>query len=299
MPEIPYPGEIAALATACCWTVTSMAFEAAGKRIGSLPVNLIRLVMAFGFLTVFCALERGAPLPTDATAEAWAWLAVSGVIGFAVGDLCLFRAFVVIGARLSMLMMALVPPFTALIGLAVLGEELGPLDLLGMGLTVGGVVWVVLERKKARDGSTGRPPVSGILLGLGGAVGQAVGLVLSKHGMRDYDPFAATQIRVLAGIVAFVAIFTVAGIWPRVIEALRNRAAMARTTLGAVFGPFLGVSLSLLSVKYTETGVASTIMSIVPVLIIAPSALIFKERVTLRAVLGAVVAVGGVAVLFL
>jgi len=299
MPVILYAGEIAALATACCWTVTSMAFESAGKRIGSLPVNLIRLVMAFGFLTAYGAIARGVPLPIDATAEAWAWLAISGVVGFAVGDLCLFRAFVVVGARLSMLMMALVPPFTALIGLALLGEELGPLDLLGMGLTVFGVAWVVLERKKARGGAASRPPVSGILLGLGGAFGQAVGLVLSKYGMRDYDPFAATQIRVMAGVVAFAVIFTVAGIWPRVVEALRNRPAMSRTALGAVFGPFLGVSLSLLAVKHTETGVAATIMSIVPVLIIAPAALIFKEKVTARAVLGAVVAVGGVAVLFL
>jgi drug/metabolite transporter (DMT)-like permease len=296
MPDIPYAGEIAALMTACCWTVTSMAFEAAGKRIGSLPVNFIRLIMALGFLAAYGAITRGMPLPTDASARAWGWLAVSGVVGFAVGDLCLFRAFVVVGARLSMLMMALVPPFTALIGLALLGETLGPLDLLGMGLTVGGVAWVVLERK---PGSTKRPPVSGILLGLGGAVGQAVGLVLSKHGMRDYDPFAATQIRVMAGIVAFAAILTFAGVWPRVVAALRDGAAMARTTLGAVFGPFLGVSLSLLAVKHTETGVAATIMAIVPVLIIAPSALVFKERVTVRAVLGAVIAVGGVAVLFL
>ncbi|MBW2276448.1 MAG: DMT family transporter [Deltaproteobacteria bacterium] len=299
MPAIPYAGELAALATACCWTVTSMAFEAAGKRIGSLPVNFIRLVMALGFLTVWGAIARGMPLPTDATASAWGWLAISGVVGFAVGDLCLFRAFVVVGARLSMLMMALVPLFTALIGRAILGEQLGLLDLAGMGLTMGGVAWVVLERKKSGEGDGARPPVSGILLGFGGAVGQAVGLVLSKYGMRDYDPFAATQIRVIAGIGAFAAIFTIAGIWPRVVEALSNRAAMVRTALGAVFGPFLGVSMSLLAVKHTETGVAATIMSIVPVLIIAPSALIFKEPVTLRAVLGALIAVGGVAVLFL
>lgn len=299
MPEIHYLGEIAALATACCWTVTSMAFEAAGKRIGSLPVNFIRLVMAFAFLAAYGAITRGLPLPTDASAHAWGWLALSGVVGFAVGDLCLFRAFVVVGARLSMLMMALVPPFTALIGLIALGEQLGPIDLAGMGLTVGGVAWVVLERKREPDGRAERPAPSGILLGLGGALGQAVGLVLSKHGMGDYDPFAATQIRVLAGVVAFAAIFTAARIWPRVVEALRNGAAMARTALGAVFGPFLGVSLSLLAVKHTEAGVAATIMAIVPVLIIAPAALIFKERVTLRAILGAVLAVGGVALLFL
>jgi drug/metabolite transporter (DMT)-like permease len=294
-----FAGELASLATACCWTVTAMAFESAGRRIGSLPVNFIRLVMALGFLTIYGWITRGQPLPTDATAHAWTWLAISGAIGFAIGDLCLFQAFVVIGARLSMLLMALVPPLTAIIGWAMLGETLGPLDLLGMALTVGGVAWVVLERKRDGEGVAARPVLTGVLLGLGGALGQAVGLVLSKHGMRDYDPFAATQIRVIAGIACFVVILTLIRLWPKVVVSLKNGGAMARTGLGAVFGPFLGVSLSLTAVKFVETGVASTIMSIVPVLIIAPAVLIFKEKISPRAVFGALIAVTGVAVLFL
>ncbi len=299
MPPFPHTGEIAALATACCWTVTALAFESAGKRVGSLAVNLIRLVIAAVFLSIFCWATRGLPLPTDATGHAWAWLALSGVVGFTVGDLCLFRAFVVVGSRISMLLMALVPPMTALIGSALLGERLDGWDWAGMALTVGGVSWVVAERKRDGNGIVARPPVSGILLGLGGALGQAVGLVLSKHGMGDYHPFAATQIRVYAGIAGFAVLFLFIGWWPKVAAALRNRGAMARMSLGALFGPFLGVSLSLVAVQHTQAGVAATIMALVPVLILAPAALLKKERVTLRAALGAAIAVGGVALLFL
>ena len=173
-------------------------------------------------------------------------------------------------------------------------------DWLGLTLTVGGVVWVVLERPPngaSRHDTGKRWP--GILLGLGGAVGQAVGLVLSKYGMGSYNAFAATQIRVLAGIVGFALMFSAVRWWPRVHSALVHRSAMARISLGAVFGPFLGVSLSLLAVQHTTTGVATAIMSIVAVLIIVPTILIYKVRLSPRAMVGAVLAVGGVVLLFM
>jgi len=293
-----HAGEIAALGTAACWAVTSMAFESAGKRIGSLAVNLIRLVLALIPLTLFCALQRGQALPTDATVHAWLWLSASGLVGFTFGDLCLFRAFVVVGARVSVLLMALVPPFTALLGLLILGERLSVLDWAGMALTVAGVTWVVRERAPDVKGKLRDLPRSGILLGIGGAFGQALGLVMSKQGMGDYHPIAATQIRVVAGIAGFALLFVFIGWWPRVISAVTDRVAMARTSLGAFFGPFLGVSLSLVAIQQTEAGVAATLMALVPVMIIPLTVFVRKERVTARSVLGSVVAVCGAALLF-
>lgn len=293
-----HAGEVAALATACCWTVTALAFEAAGRRVGSLAVNLLRLVPAVVLLSVYSWLVRGVAFPVDASAHTWLWLAVSGLIGFTVGDLCLFRAFVLVGARVSMLLMALVPPFTTVLGLVIMGEVLSVRELAGMVLTVIGVSSVVLERRPDAAGRLQRLPLGGILLGLGGAAGQALGLVLSKYGMGSYDAFAATQIRVIAGIIGFAIVFTVIGWWPRVRFALADRRAMVGTGIGAFFGPFLGVSLSLVAVKYAYAGVAATLMSLVPVLIIAPAVVLFGEKVTRLAVVGAAVAVIGSALLF-
>lgn len=292
-------GELAALATAGCWTVTAMSFEAAGRRIGSLSVNLIRLLIGLLLLCVFCWLVRGLPLPTDASRHAWIFLSLSGLIGFTIGDLALFRAFVLIGSRLAMLLMSLVPPMSALIGWLLLGEVLGPWDWLGMALTVGGVSWVIAQRERIVNNRPEKISPTGVLLGLLGALGQAGGLVLSKYGMGDYSPFAATQIRIIAGIVGFALLFTVIGWWPKVAAGLANRPAMARVSLGAFFGPFLGVSFSLLAVQHTATGVAATIMSITPILIIPPAVLLFKEKVNMRAVIGAAIAIGGVVLLFL
>lgn len=300
-----YFGEIAGLLTAVFWTVTSMAFESAGKKVGSLAVNLIRLVMAFFFIGVYSWIARGFFFPTDATLFQWQWLALSGLVGFVIGDLLLFQAFVVVGARISMLMMSLAPPFAAFVGWLMLGEVLSPKSWLGMAITMVGIVIVILKREKTeQNGSivrklTSSYSVPGILLALGGALGQAAGLVLSKKGMGSYDAFSASQIRVLAGIAGFSILFVFMKRWPRVWAALKHGSAMKRITLGAFFGPFLGVSFSLLAVQHTETGIAATLMAIVPVLIILPAVIIFKEKVNWKEILGAVVTVAGVALFFL
>ena len=298
-------GEIAGVLTAVFWTVTSLAFESAGKKVGSLSVNLIRLIIAFFFIGFYSWAVRGFFFPTDATLYQWQWLALSGVVGFVIGDLLLFQALVVVGARISMLMMALAPPFAAFIGWLVLGEVLSTTNLLGMTITLTGIVIVILKREKSEvNGTVTRKiksnySVQGVLLALGGAMGQGAGLVLSKKGMGEYDAFSASQIRVLTGIVGFIFVLTFMNRWPRFMAAIKNIPAMKRITLGAFFGPFLGVSFSLLAVQHTQAGIAATLMSITPVLIIAPAVFLFKEKVNWKEILGAVITVIGIAFFFL
>jgi drug/metabolite transporter (DMT)-like permease len=317
---LSHSGELAALLTAVFWTITALAFEAASKKIGSMIVNILRLIVGFVFLSIFAWFYRGYLLPVDATARTWMILALSGLIGFTFGDLCLFQSFVVIGARVSMLLMALAPPITALISWIILGEQMTGKSWLGMIITITGIALVVLKREDTPKIPEGRRkfrfnyPIWGILLGLGGAFGQGLGLVLSKLGMQDsisvaagrfhriaqsYDPFASAQIRVIAGIAGFAILFTILGMWKSTFQAISNHKAVFQLSLGAFFGPFLGVSFSLLAVQLTNTGIAATIMAIVPVLIIPPSIILFKEKVTLKEVIGAILAVGGVALFFL
>ncbi|HKH43781.1 MAG TPA: DMT family transporter [Thermoanaerobaculia bacterium] len=294
-------GQLAALGAAALWACTALAIEGAARRIGSLTVNLIRLVFAFGFLCLAGWLFRGHPLPLDATRHAWIWLSVSGLVGFTFGDLCLYRAYLLLGPRLSTLMMSLVPPLTALAGWLSLGETLTPRDVLGMTLTVGGVAWAVLER--AKPAGEGRPAghvtPAGIALGFGGALGQAVGLILSKIGMGTYHAVAATQVRVLAGITGYTLLFFALRWWPNVRRGVRDRTALGYAALGAFFGPFVAVTLSLIAIRATVAGVAASIMALTPVLIIPLVVLLRGERVGIGGLAGAVVAVSGVALLFL
>ena len=296
-----YTGQIAALGAACLWACTALAIEGSARRIGSLTVNLIRLVFALAFHVLAGWIFRGLPLPVDAPPHAWAWLSISGLVGFTFGDLCLYRSYLVLGPRLSTLMMALVPPLTALLGWLALGESLTPRDLLGMTLTVTGIAWAILERNRPA-GSTLSTHVTpaGIALGLGGALGQAGGLILSKIGMAGYsNALAATQVRVIAGLAGYTLLFFVLRWWPNVQSGLRDGKALGFSALGAFFGPVAAVTLSLIAIRETLAGVAASIMALTPVLIIPLVVVLRGERVGVGGMAGAAVAVAGVALLFL
>lgn len=173
------------------------------------------------------------------------------------------------------------------------------LHYFGMTLTFAGIALAIFSRKGKGEKLSLKLSPRGIIYAIGGAVGQALGLVLSKFGMKDYDPFAATQIRVIAGIAGFSLLVTVLSRWGSIKGATHNRSGMWLTSVGAFFGPFLGVSFSLIAVKHTEAGIASTIMALVPVFIILPAIVFYKQKVTLSEVAGAIVSVAGVALFFI
>lgn len=303
---MPHFGEFTALLVAFCWTITALSFSRASRSIGSLQVNLLRLLLAFFFLGTLLLVRTGSFWPSQNSISSWVWLSLSGLIGFVIGDYCLFKSYEYVSARISMLIMALAPPIAALTGYFILGETFSLMSLGGMFITLFGIALVVLDKpvadeneEKATLSFKSSYPVKGLLLALGGAAGQGVGLVISKLGMQQYDPFASTQIRVITGIVGFIIIIILGGKIKDFRNAFKNKPAIGLVTLGAIFGPFLGVSFSLLSIKYTSTGIASTIMAIVPVLIIPPSIILFKEKVTKKEIIGAVLAVLGVALFFI
>lgn len=299
-PPFPHAGEWAALSVSFFWTITVLSFESAGKRVGSMNVNLFRLVLGSAYLVLFGLAFNGEAFPLDATAHQWGWLGLSGLVGVVLGDLCLFHAFVVIGGRLSMAFYTSVPLFTALFDWLFLGHTLGLFHFLGMGTTCLGLLVVNLDKKDAAEPRAWHEKRRrGYALALMGSIAQAAGLILSKIGMEGMNPFAATQIRLLAGILGFGLLFTAIGHWGQARQALRDAPALRRIALGAVFGPFLGISLSLLALQYAKAGLVATLTSLTPILIIGPAVWLFHERVGRAAIVGAVLAVVGTAVMFL
>ncbi|OQA00328.1 MAG: EamA-like transporter family protein [Bacteroidetes bacterium ADurb.Bin408] len=294
-----YQGEWAALLTVIFWTTTALVFESASLKVGSIAVNFLRLFLALVILSIYNYLARGMAFPIDATPDAWFWLVLSGIIGLVLGDYFLFEAFTLVGSRISMLVMTLVPPLTALIGWFALGEHLTLMHFLGMGLTMSGVALVVLYRGNGQQKLKMNYPPKGILYAFLGAVGQAVGLIFSKLGMKDYNPFAATQIRVITSVIGFAIVVTVWKKWGKISAAIRQTVPMLKITTGAFFGPFLGISFSLYAIQHTKAGIASTIMAMVPVLIIPPAVFIMKQKVTTKEIIGAIISVLGILIFFL
>ena len=295
-----YIGEIAGLATSLFFSFASIFFTLAGRRVGSMIVNRVRLALAVIFLIATHWIILGIPLPLYTEPERWLWLGLSGIVGLALGDVFLFQAFVKIGPRLSMLMMSLAPVIAALQAWVFLGEMMSAGQTAGILITLGGVTWVVMERN-GNNTNKNHDYARGILYGLGGALGQATGLVLAKNGLfGDFSPISGNIIRM---IMATGVLWMMTFIQREAGKTLRSLAKDCRgavfTFAGAIAGPFLGVSFSLLAVQRTEVGVASTLMALPPLFLLPLSYIVFKERFGWSAVTGTFLAVFGVAILFL
>ena len=232
--------------------------------------------------------------PSDATSYQWFWLGLSGFIGFFLGDMLLFQSYMVIGSRTAALIMSLAPMITAIIGWFFLDEILSAKNIIAIVVSVSGIIIAISNRKMKLN-----IPFKGFLLAFGGAMGQAVGLILSKKGMGHYDPVAATQIRALFGLLSFGILITVLRRWNKLGQAFTHRSAMKSVTVGSFFGPFVGVALGLFAIQQTKTGIASTLMGLVPIFIIVPSAIMFKEKIRPQQVIGAIISIAGASLFFM
>ena len=309
-----YLGEIISLIVAVMWTATALFADQASRRIGAMNTNFFRMVLSAVLLAGLLYVAIGHPYPAYADGKTWFWMGLSALVGYVFGDFCLFNSYVVIGARFGQLFMTLAPPFAAIAGWALLGETLSWKSWLAMAVTLTGIAISILNRSRDGHKLSLKLPLKGVLLGIGAGLGQGVGLVLSKIGMQHYEaalpadapaafdwamPFASTMIRSLTGTLGFFALMALGGSLPKLREAVRNRTGMKFTALTTLFGPFIGVSLSLMAVQYARAGIASTLMALTPVLILLPYALIYKQKITPKEILGVIVSMTGVALFFL
>lgn len=307
-----YLGETIALITAISWTATALFADAASRRLGSLPLNLIRMILSLIMLSLLLWFATGSPYPTFASSEAWMWLALSGIVGYVFGDYCLFNSYIIFGSKYGQLFMTLAPPIAGITGWLFLGEAMRWTSWLAMLVTLSGIAFSIMVKK----GNTIKIklPFKGILFGIGAGLGQGVGLVLSKIGLNYYAdsipadashnvvllmPFAGTYIRAIAGLVGFTLLLALRKELHLIGKAFHDTKGMSYATLTTFFGPFIGVSLSLMAVQYTHAGIASTLMALTPVLIIVPYSIIYKQKISLKEVIGTLITITGVAMFFL
>jgi drug/metabolite transporter (DMT)-like permease len=293
-----YLGEISALVTATLWGGTSLAFTAAIKRVGSVQVNVTRMVLAAIFLLVTILLFD---LPTRISGGQLTYLALSGIAGLVFGDSFLFKAYQTVGPRIAMLVMSLAPAISALLAYSFLGEVLSFIASAGIVVTVVGILLVVAERQKGGGGVGGGKNI-GILFAFLGASGQATGLVLAKQAFleSELDPFVATFVRIVVAVLILGPLMTAVGSYRSPFRVFsQDPTAFGFTTLGAILGPYLGITGSLIAVSAAKVGVAATLMATTPIVMLPMVRYVTKEHLTWRSITGALVAVTGVAILFL
>lgn len=308
-----YIGETISLVVSVLWTVSALASEVGSKHLGVYVLNVWRLGLSLLFGALLLWATMGAPYPVHAGAEAWLWLFLSGMVGYFFGDYCLFSCYLVIGSRFGMLFMTLAPMFTALFAWLMLGQQLAWSALLAMVVTLSGIAITVFHRE-AHHGLVLALPLKGVLLGLGAALGQGVGLVMSMVGINHYRagipaevlpqvdavvPFAANAIRCLAGTLCFAVCLAWRGEMRLMAESRHDRKGLLAMLCAVFVGPFIGVGLSLVAVQYTAAGIASTLMALTPIMILLPSRWLFHQPITWQAVAGAFVSCIGVSLFFL
>ena len=307
-------GEIISLIVALSWTATAIFADIASHRLGALPLNLIRMGFSIVFLSVLLLIVTGSPIPLYADGATYFWLALSGLVGYVFGDMCLFSCYVLIGSKFGQILMTLAPPVAGIAGWLMLGEKLSWHSWLAMLVTLTGIAICILGRGGASHKLEVKLPLKGVLLGIGAGIGQGVGLVLSKIGLENYAaalpddvsrgvsammPFAGTLIRAVTGFIGFFLLLAVMGRTSQLRTAVNDRQGMKFALLTTFFGPFLGVSLSLMAVQYANAGIASTLMALTPVLIIVPYSIINHQKISPKEILGTVITVTGAALFFL
>ncbi len=291
-------GELAALAAALSWTLVAILYTSVGKRIGALAMSLIRIAIACALLMIYERITRGLWLPTDIGVRAWILLGTSGFVWFFLSDLCLLKAYLLIGPRLSLLIMSLTPPMAAALSWICVGDQLALVRWMGMAVTLGGVALVLLEQPNRTDrrGAKG-PSRRGILLALLAAALQAIAFILSKAGVGVCGAMAATLIAMLGALLGHIVLVTFWRRWPAMVAATHDGQILLILTCAATIGPFIGVALSMTALHYAPAGVVSTIIATMPILILPFSIFLYREKISLRALVGAVVAIAGVALL--
>lgn len=307
-----YIGELISIGVAFSWTATALLSEFGSKRLGNLTLNVLRMGLALLFSLVLFGMVTGSLLPPGASTEAAGWMLLSGLVGYVIGDFCLFQCYIIIGSRYGQLFMTLAPLSAALMAWVTLGQQMTGKSVIAMLVTLWGIGISVLGRGDHHKLSL-KLPVNGVLYAIGAAVCQGVGLVLSKIGMDHYEvsmmaeadipewliPFSANFYRCIAGIIGFsLLLFYRDGMAP-LREAVHDKKGLSVATATTIFGPFVGVGFSLMAVQYTAAGIASTLMAMTPIIIILPSYWLFHEKITWRSVIGAVISVLGVSLFFL
>ena len=303
-----YLGEFISIGVAFSWTATALLSEFGSKRLGNLTLNVLRMALALLFSVVFFGVVTGNILPPGASAEACGWMLLSGLVGYVIGDFCLFQCYIIIGSRYGQLFMTLAPLSAALMAWVTLGQQMTLMSILAMLLTLFGISISVLGRGEHHKVSL-KLPLNGILFAIGAAVCQGVGLVLSKIGMDYYEPsasmpewlvpFSANFYRCVAGIIGFTFLLYYRDGMAPLREAMHDKKGLSVATATTIFGPFVGVGFSLMAVQYTAAGIASTLMAMTPIIIILPAYWLFHEKITWKAILGALISVIGVSLFFL
>lgn len=288
-------GESAALSAAILWAISSVIYSRLGLKISPLQLNLYKGIIAIALIAI-TLLIQGTALINLSTSTV-VLLTISGMIGIGLGDTAYFSALNSLGARRTLLLETSSPPMGALLALIFIGEQLAYSSWCGIFLTILGIAWVISERNPVDQLSVSP---QGIIWGILAAIAQALGAVISRYALIQsaVSPLESTLIRLIGGTVIVIGLL----FFP-LTKQTKMQWQISRRSLGviaiAAFGStYLGIWLQQISLKFAPTGIAQTFLATSP-LFILPIVALQGEKISLRAILGVVISLAGIALMFI
>ncbi|MGB5636634.1 MAG: DMT family transporter [Waterburya sp.] len=287
-------GEIAALSAALLWAVSSVIYSRLGLKIPPLQLNLYKGLIAIALIIITLLIQDTAF--SNLSVSTIALLFLSGIIGIGLGDTAFFTALNSLGARRTLLLETSSPPMGALLALIFIGEQLTYSAWSGILLTILGVAWVISEGNPVDHISISR---QGILWGISAAIAQATGAVISRFALiqSDISPLESSLIRLVGGTVIVLSLLSFPVAQQAKIKwriSWRSLGIIAIATFGSTY---LGIWLQQTSLKFAPTGIAQTFLATSP-LFILPIVALQGEKISLRAILGVVISLGGIVLMF-
>ncbi|MDX9791436.1 MAG: DMT family transporter [Candidatus Kapabacteria bacterium] len=294
---MPFTGELAALAAAIFWAGISIVFTTVAFRIGVVQLNIDRMMLAAFFLLITIFIFS---IDFSVNLNQIIFLTISGLVGLVLGDSFLFKSFQEIGPRLTMLIYSINPAIAAILAYFFLNERMELMGIIGILVTLTGIGVVVLEKPNADN----RFKITkiGLIYGLLGATGQAVGLIFAKGAYEygDIHSLTATFYRIASAAIIMLPIGIILKKYKNPFKLYAREIKTFRLViLGSIMGPYLGISLSFVALTNTQIGIAATLMSTVPVIVLPLSWYFYKEKLSFISIFGAFVTVTGISMLFM
>lgn len=300
-------GILLAIAAAGGWAHNSIVYTFAGRRVGSNTTAHIRLWFALAMSLLIHTLVSGRLIPVIGTPISLAATVVSGILGYFLADLFIFKAFLYIGPRDTMLILTTSPLFSALFAFLFYGEMLSFPDIFAGLLILGGIVIVVKDPRQWGEGdgggdgarSGGRKMV-GVAAGFLGSLGQSLGLIFSKYSLVAGDsPLEINVYRIAAGLAAMVLFLTFRGSLVSDFKKMQDRRALFLIAFGALIGPSLGVLAALYAVLFIPVGLSAVLMQTTPIMLLPFEKFLFGRRISPISIVGTLVSLAGIGLLIL
>jgi drug/metabolite transporter (DMT)-like permease len=294
-PDLTYGilGILAALTSASAWAFGSILFRRLGDEVSPLGMNLAKGIIGILCLGAVILLMGIEPV----TAHAFLFLGVSGLLGIALGDTFFFKALIQLGPRLTILLGTLGPVFTVTLAVVFLRERPSLLAWMGIFLVVGGTTWVLWERAPRKKLKA--KWAYGVKYALLSALCMSLGIIFAKIGVASCSTLQATLIRFLwsvIGLTLWGCVTKDLGNWLLPFRNPRLLKLIFSTVLVVIFGGFW---LFLVALKYIDASIATILNSTTPLFILPMAVFLLKEKISFRAILGAIVAVGGITLIFI